>query len=121
MNALEQRVEVEPAVSAHDDLAVDDAAVGERAGERRRELGEITLQRLVIPARDVDVIVVPEHDRAKAVPLGLVDPLFACGDVVAEARQHRIDGRRNRQRHPLILSASRPSAPRRRWIPRTFY
>jgi hypothetical protein len=74
-----QSVEVE-ASPAHDhDLAVDHAARGQALAEGRFELREIAVQRLQVPALDVEAIAVAKHDGAEAVPLRLEQPALARG------------------------------------------
>ncbi len=72
VDAEQQRVEVEPAVGDDDDLAVEHAARGQRRAQRGLELGEVATERLLVAALDVDVVAGLEHERAEAVPLGLV-------------------------------------------------
>ena len=123
MDPLQQRVEVQAAAIAvgHDDLAVDDAPVGEPLAKGFEELGEVAVERLLVAARELDVVAVAEHDAAKAVPLRLEQPAVARRNLARELRQHRLDRRGQRQRHvdltgpvcptPSVLSASdRPGA-----------
>jgi hypothetical protein len=101
MNAQEQRLEVEPAGAHDDDLAVDDAALGQRAGQRFHELGEVPVHRLLVAALQQDLVAVAEHEGAKPVPLGLEQPALTGGKPVGGAGQHRLDRRVERQAHGL--------------------
>ena len=69
-----RRVEVEPVPVAvgHDDLAVDDAPLGERVEQHRDQLREVAVERALVAAGQLDLVAVAEHDAAEAVPLRLV-------------------------------------------------
>jgi hypothetical protein len=99
MDAQQQRLEIEPVLAHDDDLAVHHAARGQRGGERGDELGEVAIHRLRIPALQQDLVAVPEYQRAKAVPLGLELPARAAGQGLRRGGEHRLDRRRERQRH----------------------
>ena len=66
-----------PLVADDDDLAVDDAALGKRRRERRDQLREVAVHRLLVAALQQDLVAVAEHQRAEAVPLRLELPAFA--------------------------------------------
>jgi hypothetical protein len=73
MDPLAERVEVLPALRVEqDDLAVEDVAP-----RRERQLGEVARERPAVARLQVDLAVVHERQRAKPVPLGLVDPARA--------------------------------------------
>ena len=99
MDAQQQRLEVEPARADDDDLAVEDAALGQRGGERRDELREVAVHRLLVAALQQDLVAVAEDQRAKAVPLGLELPAVAVGQRLGGAGEHRLEGRSERQVH----------------------
>ena len=61
------------AVAGDHDLAVDDRARREVAPDRLDDLGEVARHRPLLAAADLDLVAVAEHDRAEAVPLGLVE------------------------------------------------
>ena len=61
-----------PLGAGDDDLAVEDAAVGELTAERVDELGEVSSQGLLVAAAELDVVAVAEDDAAEPVPFGLV-------------------------------------------------
>ena len=64
------------------------------------QLGEVARQRLLVAAPELDVVAVAEHDAAEAVPLRLVRASRRrSGSSRVELRQHRRDGRRDRERH----------------------
>ena len=68
-----QRLEVQPpagAVGDHD-LPVDHAAFRQLGQDRGHELGEVAGHRPLVPAADLHLVAVPEHDRPEAVPLRL--------------------------------------------------
>src|SRR5207247_3976484 len=110
MDTQEQRLEVEPADADDDDLAVDDAALGERVGERRQELGEVSVHRLLVSALQQDLVAVAKHQRAKAVPLGLEQPAVPGGQGFGGARQHGLERRSEGQAHGPILASWSPVA-----------
>src|SRR2546428_9338713 len=103
MDAQEQRLEVEAPGADDDDLAIDDAALGERVGERRQELGEVAVQRLLVTALQQDLVPVPKHQRAKAVPLGLEEPALAGGQRFGGAGPPGLEGRAVRPAHGSVL------------------
>src|SRR4029077_9115124 len=115
MDAQEQRFEVEATGADDDNLAVDDASLGERAGKRLQELGEVAVHRLLVPALQQDVVAVAEHERAKAVPFGLEEPPIAAGQALSGAGQHGLDRRAEREAHGFIVDlAPSPSVARER-------
>src|SRR5262249_33736418 len=81
--AQEQRIEVEAAAGGDHDLAVENAAIGELGTQLDLELGKVAAQRLEIAALDVDVIAALVDQRAKAVPLRLVDEAGALARQLA--------------------------------------
>jgi len=83
VDSEQQRLEVEPVRSDDDDLAVDDTALGQRRGERGDELREVAVHRLLVAALEQNLVAVTEHERTKAVPLGLELPPVAPGKASA--------------------------------------
>ena len=110
VEALLERPEVEPPVGAGDhDLAVDDGARRQALACRRDHLGEVARHRAGVATADLDLVAVAEHDRAEAVPLGLVErPGWEVG---ADLRQHRRDRRHDGQPHPPMMTRSRSAGP----------
>ena len=105
MNALQQCVEVETAIVGvgHHDLAVDHAAIRQVVQHRLDQLGEVARERALVAAGQFDVVAIAEHDAAKAIPLGLVQPTVAIGNGVGQLGQHRREGGCDRQRHGCSL------------------
>ena len=101
MDPLLERIEVEPVPFAvgDDDLAVDDAAVGQRVGEHRQQLREISVERLLVAARELDVVAVTEDDAAEPVPLRFVQHAIGVGDRARQLGEHRFDRGLDRQAH----------------------
>ena len=82
------RVEVEDAVPDDHDLAVDRRARGEEVAERR-ELGEVAEERPRVPRPEPELAGGVLEQPAEAVPLRLVLPLVAGGQLADELRLHR--------------------------------
>ena len=73
MNPLLEGAEILSAVGVLDhDLAVEHVAPG-----RERDLGEVAGQVTAVARLQLHLVAVDERDRAKAVVLGLIDPLLA--------------------------------------------
>ena len=106
----QERVEVERPVGPRDhDLAVEDAAFGERRAERLTELGEVAVERLEVPRLGEHLVAVAEDDRPEAVPLRLVQPALAVGQRAGGLRQHRLERGRDREAHPATIADRRPA------------
>src|SRR5258706_14373507 len=88
-----QRLELQGFADRDDDLAVEHAALGELRLERIDQLGEIAIERLLIPALDEDLVAVTEEQRAKAGPLGFEDPAFAGWQLADTLGEHLKDAR----------------------------
>ena len=71
MEAVLEHLELEAVADGHEDLAVQDAAVGELLAHRRRDLGEVAGERLGVARRQLDLVAVLEDDAAEPVPLRL--------------------------------------------------
>jgi hypothetical protein len=112
MDALEQRVEVQSTVVGvgDHDLAIDDAAIGQLLEQRFDQLGEVARERPFVAAGEFDLVAVAEHDAAKAVPLGFVQPPVAVGNDVGRLGQHGRDRRSDRKGHSVSLPAASPSS-----------
>jgi hypothetical protein len=91
MDALLERPEVQAARAGDDDLAVDHCARREVAPDRLHQLGEVPGHRPLVAAADLDLLPVAKHDRAEAVPFGLVE--LAARDRGHGLGQHRRNGR----------------------------
>ena len=98
VDSLLQGLEVEDACAGDDQLAVENAAVGQGCLEGSLQLGEVAQQGLAVPGLEVQLVAVAEHEDPKPVPLRLVQPPVACGDARGSLRQHGFDGRLDRQR-----------------------
>ena len=71
----------QPAVAGDDDLAVEDAALGQGGPQRVGQLREVAVERLEVARLGEDLVAVAEHEGAEAVPLGLVQPAVAVGQA----------------------------------------
>ena len=99
MDTQQQRFEVESVGADDDDLAVDDATLGQRGCQRGDELREVPVHGLLVTALQQDLVAVTKHQRSKAVPLWLELPSLAAGQAVRGAGQHGRERRRKRQAH----------------------
>ena len=105
MNPQEQGLEVQPGRADDDDLAVQDAALRERGGERRDELGKVPVHRLLVATLEQELVPVAKDERAEPVPLRLEEPALAAGEVFRGGREHRGERRREGKRHTAILAS----------------
>jgi hypothetical protein len=105
VDALLERLELEPFARGvwHDELAVHDAALGQVGLDRLDDLREIAGHRPRVPAADLDLVAISEHDRAEPVPLGLEREMVRRNlrDGLGE---HRQDGRHDGQAHAGTIS-----------------
>ena len=101
------------AVAGDDDLAVEDAPLGQCGPERVGQLREVAVERLQVARLGVDLVAVAEDERPEAVPLGLEQPAVVRRQVVGGLGQHRFERRFERECHrPTIAPpADRPSPP----------
>src|SRR5688572_20226657 len=99
MDPQEQRLEVEALGPDDDDLAVEDAPLGQRARQGGDELREVAVHRLLVPALQQDLVAVAKDQRAEAVPFGLELPSLAAGQGLGGGGQHGGERRRERQAH----------------------
>src|SRR5713226_6647932 len=106
MDAQEQRLEIEPAVADDHDLAVHDAALGQRGSERDQELWEVSVHGFPVAALEQNLIAVTKHQRAKTVPLGLEQPPVALGQSICRTGQHGLEWGSEGKAHETILEAS---------------
>ena len=104
-----QGIEVEAARRGDDDLAVDDTVVREIRQQRVVQLGKVPIERPQVAALDEHVAAAAKHDRAKAVPLRLVEERAAGWQRVGELGEHRLDGRGDgkRGRHDRLRPSMR--------------
>jgi len=75
MKAHLQPFEIQTVGRDDDDLAVDDAAVGQLCEKRLVQFGEVSVERPQVPTLNIEVVATAKHERAKSVPLRLEDPL----------------------------------------------
>ncbi len=101
VDALAEQIEVETLGPGHDQLAVDDAAVGKVCPQRCRHLGEVPGERLLVAAPELDLVAVAEHDAAKSVPLRLEHEgaVVAVWQGMDGLGQHRLHGWHHGQIH----------------------
>src|SRR4029079_59879 len=97
VDAVEQRIEVEPPRTGDDDLAIHHAALGERGAEGAEDLREVAGHRPLVPAPELHALAVAKDDGAEAVPLGLVDDVARRRELADQLREHRRDRRLDRE------------------------
>ncbi len=111
VDSQEQRVEVEPVLARDHDLAVQHATIGKLLTERRRELGEVAVQGLEVPALGEHLVAVAKDQGPEAVPLGLEEPRVGRRQFARELGQHWLQGRLEWKAHCGIIGV--PTFPRR--------
>jgi hypothetical protein len=114
VDALQQRLEVQPVALGDDDLAVDHAALGQRRLDRLDHLGEVAGERALVAAAQLHLVAVPEDDAPEAVPLRLVVHGLGGGHLGDGLGQHRLHRRQQGQVHAGQSSSRgrRPDARR---------
>ena len=103
-----EQVEVEPVGGGDDELAVDDHPGRQRGPQRVEDLGEVPVEGTLVAARQLDLVAVAEHETAEPVPLGLVRPAVAGGELAGEAGEHRLDGGQDGEPHLRTLPRAAP-------------
>src|SRR5262249_42095634 len=96
----------EPARRGDDDLAVDDAARRKREKQRGVQLGKVAVERPQVAALHEQLGAAAKNDRAKTVPLRLVEKRPG-GQRVRQLGEHRLDRRVQRESHALDLTNNR--------------
>lgn len=96
MNAQLKSVEVEAAFAGDHKFTVKHTLCRKVLAKWIKHLGEVTVERLLVPALDEDLIAIPKDKYSKAVPFGFVDP-FALrrhfGNALGEHGEYgRVDG-----------------------------
>src|SRR5687767_2433201 len=99
MDAQQERLELQATVAGDHDLAVEDKARlgAANASKRLAELREISVQGLQVPRLQVDLRAITKDEGPKTVPLRLVAPPVADGQLRSGLGQHRLNRRRNRE------------------------
>ena len=103
MDAQQQRVEVQAVRAGDDYFAIQDAALGQRRAQGRRQLREVAVERFEVAALDESFVAVAEDQRPEAVPLGLVEPAIADRNRLGQLGQHRFDRRLEWQVHAATI------------------
>jgi len=82
------------------DLAVDDAAIGERSKKGVVQLGKVAVERAQVAALDVHLVLLATIDEGpEAVPLGLVQEPAAGREHLGQPGEHGLDGRVDGEGH----------------------
>ena len=74
--------------------------------QRLLELGEVSLPGLEVPALDVHLGPVAEHECPEPVPLRLVAPSLAERNLLLRLGEHGLDGRLDRKGHRPIVAVT---------------
>lgn len=101
VDALGECVEVEAMGAGDDNLAIEDALRRELGEERGAEFGEVAVERLGVAALDQEVVPGAEDEGAKAVPLGLEEPVAGGGDGIDALGEHGEDRVGKREGHNM--------------------
>lgn len=88
MNAKLQGIEVEASTVGNDEFAVEDAFCRELFAQRIEHLREVTIQGFFVAALEENFIAIAKHEDAEAIPLGLIDPVAAGGDLIYALCEH---------------------------------
>jgi hypothetical protein len=99
VDPLGEQVELLDAVDDDDHLAVEHEPVVRQLQHLLRDLGEVAVHRLAVPALELHLVSVLEDDRAEAVELRLVAPAVALRQVSRGLRELRLHRRLQRKRH----------------------
>ncbi len=70
MKSQLKRIEIKAVFADDHDFTIEDAAFRKLRLQHFDELGEITIERLLIAALDEDVVAITEYQRTKSIPLG---------------------------------------------------
>ena len=108
VDALEKVVEREGLPDGDRNLAVQDEIVWRERPDSGDDFGEIAGERLAGLRLQLNGVAVLERKAAKAIPLRLVLPDRALGDLVDEKRLHRRVGRLEWQGQKNFSSRKRP-------------
>ncbi len=73
VDSLGERVEVETVGAGDHHLAIENAPFRKFPMEGFDQLGEVSGERLLVAAAQLDPVTFPEHDAAEAVPFRLVE------------------------------------------------
>jgi hypothetical protein len=79
MDAQLESVELEVAAAGDDEFAVKHALFRELFADRVEHLGEIAVERFFVATLEEHFVTIAENEDAKAIPLGLVDPVPSAG------------------------------------------
>jgi hypothetical protein len=90
VDALGEQVELLDAVDDDNHLPVEHVALRRQRQGLFDDVGEVAVHRLAVAALHLHLVTVAEHDRAKPVPLGLVAPVVAGGQLARALGQLRL-------------------------------
>src|SRR5438067_2172129 len=93
MKAELERIKIETFVAGDNYFPVEDALFRQLRFQWIDELGEISIERLLVAALYENFVAVTEDECAESVPLRLEDPSFAGWELADSLCEHRKDGR----------------------------
>lgn len=93
MDAELKCIEIEMTIVGDHEFAVENAFLGKLLAHRFKHLGEVAVERLFIAALQENLIPIAKYEDAKAIPLGLVDPVPLGRDLFDAFGEHRKDWR----------------------------
>ena len=108
----QQGLEGEGPVLGDDDLAVQDAPLGQRRAQRVGQLGEVAVQRLEVAGLRVHLVAITEDEGPEPVPFGLEQPAVVGREPVHGLGQHRLERRLERQVQGHRVECTRGHRPR---------
>src|SRR4026209_366833 len=94
-----ERIEVESMRAGDDDLSIQHAVERKVGKQRLAKLREIAIERSQVAALNEEVGIMSEHNRAKAIPLRLVQKPARSRQRVRKLSQHRLNRWYDRERH----------------------
>ena len=93
MKAELERIKIETFATGDDYFPVEDALFRQLRFQWIDELGEISIERLLVAALYENFVAVTEDECAESVPLRLEDPSFAGWELADSLCEHRKDRR----------------------------
>src|ERR1700677_685505 len=90
MQAQLQGIKIKPIIFDDDHLSIEHTTCGQRSPQWFQQLRKVPIEWFFVAALDENLISVAKHQRAKAIPLGLENPIALGGQFVNSFREHRL-------------------------------